>query len=269
MGDSVRMEESERSIQPRFAPPLPTETVTLARARQMVPNLLFDPVADVREAPARMADRKVLHPSPQNRVDFRNHLAEGPGPMAAENLLERAQRHPSVAPRANPTEVKAQKSEALALREVHPPTLLLVHLDLERRQFLSESPFDRRTKPALARMPVHQDHKIIGEPGVLDIRPSLSTSDLLRSLQHRVHLVEIHVTEQWRNHSALRNTLSARRLQHHPEEPQHRVVAHPTRNLLEYDVMSHRIEIRSQVEVNDVGLALQDGVRNALDRRLR
>src|SRR5712691_9223957 len=99
MGDSVRMEESERSIQPRFAPPLPTETVTLARARQMVPNLLFDPVADVREAPARMADRKVLHPSPQNRVDFRNHLAEGPGPMAAENRLERAQqRRPLFSP---------------------------------------------------------------------------------------------------------------------------------------------------------------------------
>jgi hypothetical protein len=65
--------------------------VTLAGPHQMVPNLLFDPVANVREAPARMADRKVLHPAPQHRVDFRNHLADGPGPMAAENLLERAQ----------------------------------------------------------------------------------------------------------------------------------------------------------------------------------
>src|SRR6202140_1093854 len=185
MGDSVTMEESERSIQPRFAPPLPTETVTLARARQMVPNFLFDPVADVREAPARMTDRKVLHPAPQYRVDCRNHLAERPGPMAPENLLERAQqrrplfhprgakRHPSVAPRGNPTEVKAKKSEALALREVHPPSLLLVHLDLERRQFLAKSPFDRRTQSALTRMSVHQDHKIIGEPGVFDIRPPL------------------------------------------------------------------------------------------------
>src|SRR5712691_9494724 len=124
MGDSVRMEESERSIQPRFAPPLPTETVTLARARQMVPNLLFDPVADIREAPARMADRKVLYPATQNRVDLHNHLADWPGPSAAENLLERAQqrrllrhprgakRHPSASPAANPTEVKAQISEA-------------------------------------------------------------------------------------------------------------------------------------------------------------
>ena len=38
------------------------------------------------------------------------------------------------------------------------PRGLLVHLDLERRQFLSKSPFDRRTKPALARMSVYQNH---------------------------------------------------------------------------------------------------------------
>jgi hypothetical protein len=52
-------------------------------------------------------------PSPQNRVDLRNHLADWPGPMAAENRLERAQqrrplchprgakRHPAVSPTAN------------------------------------------------------------------------------------------------------------------------------------------------------------------------
>src|SRR5438445_10622140 len=163
VGDAVLREEAERPIEPCLGPPLPAETVTLARARQMVPNLLVDPVSNVREAPARMADRKVLHPATQNRVDLRNHLADWPGPMAAENLLERAQqrrplfhprgakRHPSVSPTANPTEVKAENSEALALREVHPPTLLLVHLDLERRQLLAESPFHRRAQPALSR----------------------------------------------------------------------------------------------------------------------
>src|ERR1700674_4568478 len=225
MGNAVLREEAERPIQPRFTPPLPAETVTLAGPHQMVPNLLFDPVADVREAPARVADRKVLHPATQNRVDLRNHLADWPGPMAAENLLERAQqrrplfhprgakRHPSVSPTANPTEVKAEKSEALALREVHPPSLLLVHLDLERRQFLSKSPFDHRPKAALARMSVHQDHKIIGEPGVFDIRPPLNTSDVLRSLQHPVHLVEVEVTEQGENNPPWRTALRARGLQ--------------------------------------------------------
>src|SRR5262245_28233858 len=158
-GHAVLREESERPIQPRLVPPLPAKTVTLTGPHQMVPNLLFDPVANVGEASARVANGKVLHPAPQHRVDFRNHLADGPGPMAAENLLERtqqrrplfpprgAQRHPSVSPTANPTEVKAEKSEALALRQVHPPSLLLVHLDVERRQYLTESPFDRRAQP--------------------------------------------------------------------------------------------------------------------------
>src|SRR5437899_3922489 len=191
MGDPVLMEEAERSIQPRVAPPLPAESVTLARARQMVPNLLVDPVSNVREAPARMADRKVLHPATQNRVDLRNHLAEGPGPMVSENRLERAQqrrplfhprgakRHPSVSPTANPTEVKAEKSEALALREVHPPSLLLVHLDVERRQFLTESPFDRRAQPVLSRVGIYEDHEVIGESSVFDARPPLIAGDLL------------------------------------------------------------------------------------------
>ena len=50
-GNSVLREEAERPIQPRFTPPLPAETVTLTGPHQMVPNLLFDPVSDVREAP--------------------------------------------------------------------------------------------------------------------------------------------------------------------------------------------------------------------------
>ncbi len=118
--------------------------------------------------------RQSIAPAPQHRVDFRNHLADGAGPMAAEYLLEHAQerrplvsprgakRHPSVSPTANPTEVKAEKSEALALRQVHPPSLLLVHFDLERRQFLTESSFDRRSQPVLSRVRVYEDHEWSG-----------------------------------------------------------------------------------------------------------
>src|SRR5262249_55414451 len=50
---------------------------------------------------------------------------------------------------------------------------------------------------------------------------------------------------------------------------QHRVVTHPTSDFLEHDVMSHRVEIRSPVEVNDARLALEDCFRNTLDRRVR
>src|SRR5262249_51993344 len=69
--------------------------------------------------------------------------------------------------------------------------------------------------------------------------------------------------------ATLRNALSARCFQNQSEEPQHRVVTHPTSDFLEHDVMSHRVEIRSQVEVDDVGLALNDRLRDALDRRVR
>ena len=91
VGNAVLREEAERPIEPCLGPPLPAETVTLAGSHQMVPNLLLDPVSNVREAPARMADGKVLHPATQNRVDLRNHLADWPGPKAAENLFELVQ----------------------------------------------------------------------------------------------------------------------------------------------------------------------------------
>jgi hypothetical protein len=105
--------------------------------------------------------------------------------MAPENLLELlqqrrpllesrgAQRHPSASPTANPTEVKAEKSEALTSRQIHPPSFLLVHLDLERRQFLTESSFYRRTQPALSRVSIDKDDEVIGESGVVDARPPL------------------------------------------------------------------------------------------------
>src|SRR5262249_3913986 len=155
-------EESEVPIQPCPAPPLPSEAMALARARQVAPHLLLHPLSDIREAATRVAERKVLDPAPQHGIDTRNHLADRLGPMAAEDLLERAhrrrpllalggaKRHPSVSPTANSTDVKAQKSEALALRQVHPTRLLLVHLDVERCQFLTKSSFNRRAQPALS-----------------------------------------------------------------------------------------------------------------------
>jgi hypothetical protein len=109
-------------------------------------------------------------------------LADGPGPVASENLLELlqqrcpllqsrgTQRHPSVSPTANPTKLKTKKSEALALREVHPPSFLLVHLDLEYRQLLAEAPFHRRTQPLPSRVSIDEDHQVIGEAGVFDAR---------------------------------------------------------------------------------------------------
>jgi hypothetical protein len=86
VGNSVVIEQPEVAVQPRFAPPLAPEAVTLACPGQVVPHLLFHPVSDVREAVTRVPYRRVLHPTPQNGIDARNHLCDWPGPMTPEDL---------------------------------------------------------------------------------------------------------------------------------------------------------------------------------------
>src|SRR6516164_7809691 len=96
VGNPVVMEQPELAIQPCSAPSFPSEAVTLACTRQVVPNLLLHPVADVREAATRVAERKVLHPAAQNGIDSRNHLRNGPGPMTSKDLLEGLQQRRSL-----------------------------------------------------------------------------------------------------------------------------------------------------------------------------
>jgi hypothetical protein len=55
MDHAVLVEEPERAIQPLLAPPLPSEALALSGPRQVAPNLLLYPVADIREAPAGVA----------------------------------------------------------------------------------------------------------------------------------------------------------------------------------------------------------------------
>ena len=89
---AVPRKESQRIVQPFPAPPLPAETSTLARPSQMSPNLLFYPVSDVGETPARVADREVLHPTAQDRVDLLDHAAHGLGARDPEP----GARHPRI-----------------------------------------------------------------------------------------------------------------------------------------------------------------------------
>src|SRR5262245_56464856 len=89
--DSVVIEQSEVAIQPRFAPPLPPETATLACPRQVAPNLLLHPASDARKAATRVAERKVLHPAAEDGIDTRNHRCHGSGLMTSKDLPERLQ----------------------------------------------------------------------------------------------------------------------------------------------------------------------------------
>jgi hypothetical protein len=89
------------------------------------PDLLFYPVSDVGETPARVADREVLHPTAQDRVDLLNHPTHRLGARDPEDLFEFAQqgrpflafrqqqRHPSSPTTPDTTELKPEKSETL------------------------------------------------------------------------------------------------------------------------------------------------------------
>src|SRR6476620_9924780 len=113
----------------------------------MAPNLPVYPVSDVGKAPTRVAYRKVFHPTAQNRIDLFDHAAYRLGTRGTENLFQFAkqcrsllalrqyQRHPSSPATPDTTELKTEKSEALASLQVHGPALLLIHLHLQFGQF--------------------------------------------------------------------------------------------------------------------------------------
>src|SRR5215831_3921598 len=91
MRDAVPRKEAERIVQPCPAPPLPAEASTLTRPGQMSTDLLFYPVSDIGETPARVADGEVLDPTPQNRIDLLDHPAYGLRTRGPEDLFELAQ----------------------------------------------------------------------------------------------------------------------------------------------------------------------------------
>src|SRR5262249_31945431 len=53
-----------------------------------------------------------------------------------------------------------------------------------------------------------------------------------RLFHHPIHLSEVEVTEQRRNHPALRNALFPSRLQYHLEQMHDRIIPYPSRHLL-------------------------------------
>src|ERR1017187_7069469 len=54
----------------------------------MPPYLLLYPAFDHSETNTRMADPKVVHPTAQNQIDFRNHGLDGPADVLSEDLPE-------------------------------------------------------------------------------------------------------------------------------------------------------------------------------------
>src|SRR5437764_473767 len=76
---------------PRFQPwipPIASEALTLPGSGHVAPNLLLHPVSDIRETPAGVADRKVVHPAAQDGIDLLDQLLHGLRAIASEDQLE-------------------------------------------------------------------------------------------------------------------------------------------------------------------------------------
>jgi hypothetical protein len=54
----------------------------------MLPDLLPYPTLDHVKTGTRMTDTKVVHPTKQNRIDFRNHNLHGPADVLSEGRPE-------------------------------------------------------------------------------------------------------------------------------------------------------------------------------------
>src|ERR1700694_5079232 len=181
----------------------------------MPPYLLLYPAFDHSKTNARMADPKVVHPTAQNRIDFRNHGLDGPADVLPEDLPEPFKQRrplPQLGRIVGPPlplkaeyapKLKTQKSKTLFLFQVHHPTLVLVDLNAELRELLAQPSVYRLHQPVTPPFGVDQDHHIIRKTCILDVGVLAPPRCVYRFLQHPVYLIQIEVAEQRRNHPAL------------------------------------------------------------------
>jgi len=87
MGHRV-VKQSQRPIQPFFAPPLPSEASTLAGSYELAPNLLLDLVSDIRETATRVAEREVVNPAANYGINRFNQRLYRSRARAPESLFE-------------------------------------------------------------------------------------------------------------------------------------------------------------------------------------
>ena len=84
----VAVEQLQGCVQPWPTPPRPAEAIAFPGSQHVAPNLLFHPVFDEAEACAGMADRKVIHPTAQHRIDQLHDPIHWLRLVAAEHVLE-------------------------------------------------------------------------------------------------------------------------------------------------------------------------------------
>src|SRR5262245_42741862 len=113
---------------------------------------------------------------------------------------------------------------------------------------------------------IDQDHQIVSETRILDVGVFAVACGLLCSFKHTVHLIEVDITEQWGDHSALWNTAATIRFQHDLQQVHHVVIVDALRHLGQQQVMPNVVKIASQIEIYDACLALNDRLGYAANR---
>jgi hypothetical protein len=116
----------------------------------------------------------------------------------------------------------------------------------------------------MSREGVDQDHQIVSKSRIFDVGVLALASDLPGSLQHSVHLIEVEIAEQRRDHSTLRNAPSARSPENDPQEMHDVRVLHPLGHLFQQPVVPDIVEVAAQIEVENSRLPLDDGFSHAL-----
>jgi site-specific DNA recombinase len=209
----------------------------------MAPDLLFYPVLDETEALAGMSNREVVHPTAQDRVNQLHDPIHWLRLVSAEHFLELPQQRssflelgrvvgtPYAPTTTNTAEIETQKAEAFAAAEVYISTLLFIDLDLQFGELFAESFLHRHHQPVMSGVGVDQDHQIIGKPCVLDVGVLAVARGLFRPLQHPIHLGEVEVTEERRDHPALRDAALTVGLEHQLQQMQHVRIIHPSCHL--------------------------------------
>src|SRR6202165_509721 len=258
----VAVEQSQSVVQPLRTPPLPAEAPAIPGSHHVPPYFQLYPVLDELEAPAGVANGEVVHPPPQNRVDDLDYPVHRLGSMSPKDhsqllqqcrsllQLGRVLRPPVSLQTTDTTEVEAQEPEALAAGQVDGSALLFVDLDLQLGELLPQALVHRFQQPVIAWLRVDQDHRIVSEPRILDGDELPIACGLFCPLQHPVHLVEVEVTEDGRNHTPLRDALFAVRLQHDLQKVHPLIIVDPLGYLGEEQIVSHSVEIGLQINID-------------------
>jgi hypothetical protein len=231
----------------------------------MSANLLLHPNLDITKASAGAAYPKIIHPATQNWIDQIYNPIHRLRSVTTKNLLEFAKQgrpgfhlrgdpySPFPAASLRPHEVKPKKAKGLTLGEIDCPGLFWVHLHIKLSQFFQEPSICRLDKPIPSLKAIYEDNQVVGIPGIVKVLIFASASDFLGTLQHFIHLVEIDITEQGRNHPSLRNPSFATSFQNKVQQRHHPSIVDSFGYLLEEQVMPNMIKVGLEVHINDLG----------------